>query len=72
MIPQASASLTTCSKGTRYISRRVRSSTIESIELRSNSESLATKCFVVVATPCDCTPRTNAAARRPVRIGSSL
>ena len=72
MIPQEPPSLTACSKGTRYSSRRVRSSTWVSMLLRSNSESLPTKCLAVVATPRDCTPRTKAAAIRPVRIGSSL
>ena len=39
--------------------------------MRSNSASLPAKCFTVVATPSDCTPRTNAAAVLPESSGSS-
>jgi len=49
----------------------VRSSMIELIVMRSNSASLPAKCFTVVATPCDWTPRTNDAAIFPDRSGSS-
>ncbi len=38
---------------------------------RSVSESLATKCLTVAATPSACNPSTNAAPRTPVRYGSS-
>ena len=43
------ASVTAASNGTSEISRSVRSSTSELIVMRSNSESLATKCFTVHA-----------------------
>ena len=39
---------------------------------RSVSESLATKCLTVAATPSDCSPRTYAAPIRAVSSGSSL
>ena len=38
---------------------------------RSVSHSLPTRCFTVVTTPCDCTPRMYAAASLPLRSGSS-
>ena len=66
----APASRTAASNGTSEISRSVRSSTSELIVMRSNSESLATKCFTVQPTPCDCTPvmYATASARRQERI----
>ena len=51
------ASLTAFSNGTRYSSRIVRSSTTESIDMRSTSLSLQTKCLIVAATPWSCSPR---------------
>ena len=39
--------------------------------MRSNSESLATKCFTVTPTPSDCTPVMNPMASMAVRVGSS-
>ena len=39
--------------------------------MRSNSASLPAKCFTVVTTPADCTPRTKAAAIFPESSGSS-
>lgn len=39
--------------------------------MRSNSWLLAAKCLSEVPTPCDCTPRTEAAPRIPETIGSS-
>ncbi len=65
------ASFTAASNGTSEISRNVRSSTSELIVMRSNSESLATKCFTVHPTPCDCTPVMYATAIRADRNGSS-
>ncbi len=65
------ASFTAASNGISEISRSVRSSTSELIVMRSNSESLATKCFTVQPTPCDCTPVMYATAMRADRNGSS-
>ena len=45
------ASFTAASKGTMYISRKVRSSIRESMVLRSNSVSLPMKCLMHAATP---------------------
>ena len=70
-MPSEPPSRTASSNGTSVISRRVRSSTTELIVMRSNSASLAAKCFTVVATPSDCAPRTNAAAVLPDSSGSS-
>ncbi len=39
--------------------------------MRSNSESLATKCLTVTPTPSDCTPVMNPTAMRAVSVGSS-
>ena len=61
------ASLTTASNGTRYSSRNVRSSICESIDMRSNSVSLPTKCLTHAATPSDCRPCTYPTAMRDVR-----
>ncbi len=71
-MPQGRAPVTMASKGARYSSRRVRSSTTLFTVKRSVSASLATKCLTVVPTPPDCTPWTYPVPIRPVRYGSSL
>ena len=71
MTPHAPPSATAIWNGRIETSRRVRSSTSEEIVVRSNSESLATKCLTVVPTPPACTPRMKPTAIRPVRNGSS-
>ena len=71
MIPSAPPSRTASSNGTSVSSRSVRASITELMLWRSNSASLPAKCFTVVTTPCDCTPRTNAAAVLPESSGSS-
>ena len=56
--PPSSSGATAASNGTRYSSRRVRSSTSLEIVIRSNSVSLAMKCLMHTATRSDCRPRT--------------
>src|SRR5699024_7144019 len=53
------------------ISRRARSSTMESMLILRCSWLLAQKCFSETPTPADCTPCTHAAPIRPARKGSS-
>src|SRR5437763_11869387 len=71
MMDHASASATAISKGSRYSSRRVVSSTTLSTVLRSVSDSLATRCLRHAPTRLSCRPRTYAAASLPVSSGSS-
>ena len=69
---QTRASRTIASNGARYSSRSGRSATRASSDMRCVSESLATKCFTVAATPPPCTPRTYATPMRAASSGSSL
>ena len=65
------ASLITVSNAERYISRRARSSTMESLMRRYFSWLLHAKCFTEVPIPMLCTPRTHAAPILPAKRGSS-
>jgi len=67
MIVHGLASLIAISNGSRYISRIVRSSTLELMNSRLVSCSLAMKCFIDVPTPVLWTPWMKEVAMTPVK-----